>query len=527
MTGARLGRAIIFSGARESVAVALPRQAAAAAAAATGCNRLLGSSAAAARQQQDALPGADSAADSIDRDRSSYPARSEGCSTHHHDHHDHHHHHQSGGTGGWKWPGAMGVGGGGGRFSASASASGSVREFHSTRPAEKRDFYEVLGVGKGADKPEIKKKYFQLAKKYHPDQNKDSPDAKAKFQEVTEAYEVLSDTDKRGRYDQFGHAGVDPNNAGGPGGGGDPFAGFGGFRGGPFQQGGFQSSADIDPQDLFEQLFGAQMGGRQRRPRGPRPGQDLQLRMKVSFLEAAFGTNRSLDVTYHVVEGGKRRRKTRSVKVEVPGGVESGIALHVRGEGAEGDKGAPNGDLYVQLEVAPDPYFERSGADLHVTADVSIAQAPLGGKVDIMTIDGMVEVTVPMGAQPDAVLMLRGRGLPRLTASGSSTGRGNQLVHLKILIPTNLSDRQRQLMEKLRDEDDRLAGRGRSKDPSKSKEFESGSDASSGSGSGGASSSEDARSGISGFMLDAYDRVKSHLAGKEEEKKKSRATSSK
>ncbi|CAN0482906.1 unnamed protein product, partial [Hapterophycus canaliculatus] len=113
-----------------------------------------------------------------------------------------------------------------------------------------------------------------------------------------------------------------------------------------------------------------------------------------------------------------------------------GIAIHVRGEGAEGEKGAPNGDLYVQLEVAADPYFERSGADLHVTADVSIAQAALGGKVDIMTIDGMVEVTVPKGAQPDAVLMLRGRGLPRLTGSGASSGRGNQLVHVKILIPT-------------------------------------------------------------------------------------------
>ncbi|CAM9992103.1 unnamed protein product, partial [Hapterophycus canaliculatus] len=135
------------------------------------------------------------------------------------------------------------------------------------------------------------------------------------------AYEVLSDGDKRGRYDQFGHAGVDPNSAGGGGGpGGDPFAGFGGFGGGPFQGGGFQSNVDIDPQDLFEQLFGAQMGGRQRRPRGPRRGQDLQLRMKLSFLEAAFGTNRNLDVTYHVVEGGKRKRKTRSVKVEVPGG---------------------------------------------------------------------------------------------------------------------------------------------------------------------------------------------------------------
>ncbi|CAM9410055.1 unnamed protein product [Scytosiphon promiscuus] len=514
MTGARLGRAILISGARESAAASLPRRAATAAAVKGFNGALLSRAPAVASQQKlHALAGTSPPTQTGD----GRPA--------------------SGGDGirgaAQKWPGGSDGGRRGGGGLPSASNTSSVRQFHSTRPAEKRDFYDVLGVGRGADKSEIKKKYFQLAKKYHPDQNKDNPDAKAKFQEVTEAYEVLSDGDKRGRYDQFGHAGVDPNSAGGGGGpgGGDPFAGFGGFGGGPFQRGGFQSNVDIDPQDLFEQLFGAQMGGRQRRPRGPRPGQDLQLRMKLSFLEAAFGTNRSLDVTYHVVEGGKRKRKTRSVKVDVPGGVESGIAIHLKGEGAEGEKGAPNGDLYVQLEVAPDPYFERAGADLHVTADVSIAQAALGGKVDIMTIDGMVEVTVPKGAQPDAVLMLRGRGLPRLTGSGASSGRGNQLVHLKILIPTTLSERQRKLMEELREEDDRLAGRSRKSSEATSSGTAESKDSGGSSGGGrtsSGSSGEDARSGISGFMLDAYDRVKAHLAGKDEkEKKKSSASSSK
>ncbi|CAM9545862.1 unnamed protein product [Ectocarpus sp. 4 AP-2014] len=501
MTGARLGRAVLTSGARDSAVASLPRRAAGLVAS-KGCNGVLSRAPAAANQSL-RTTAARSVAGGLTGDGILRPEGSLGGS-------------YNGGP-----PKLFG-----------GVRCIPARQFHSTRPAEKRDFYDVLGVTKGADKSEVKKKYFQLAKKYHPDQNKDNPDAKAKFQEVTEAYEVLSDSDKRSRYDQFGHAGVDPNNAGagGPGGGGDPFAGFGGFRGGPFQQGGFQSNVDIDPQDLFEQLFGAQMGGRQRRPRGPRPGQDLQLRMKLSFLEAAFGTNRSLDVTYHVVEGGKRRRKTRSVKVEVPGGVESGIAIHVRGEGAEGEKGAPNGDLYVQLEVAPDPYFERSGADLHVTADVSIAQAALGGKVDIMTIDGMVEVTIPKGAQPDAVLMLRGRGLPRLTGSGASAGRGNQLVHLRILIPIKLSDRQRKLMEDLREEDDRLAGRGNSKTKASSEGTNSktSADSSTSGGAGGAASSdEDARSGISGFMRDAYDRVKSHLAGKEAKEKKQNASSSK
>ncbi|CAN0157761.1 unnamed protein product [Ectocarpus fasciculatus] len=150
-----------------------------------------------------------------------------------------------------------------------------------------------------------------------------------------------------------------------------------------------------------------------------------------------------------------------------------------------------------------------------------------------MTIDGMVEVTIPKGAQPDAVLMLRGRGLPRLTGSGASAGRGNQLVHLRILIPTKLSDRQRQLMEDLREEDDRLAGRGSSKTKVPSHGTDSqgttGSSTSGGGGSDGAASDEDVRSGISGFMRDAYDRVKSHLAGKEakEKKKKQNASSSK
>ncbi|CAN0423638.1 unnamed protein product [Ascophyllum nodosum] len=388
---------------------------------------------------------------------------------------------------------------------SSIGGAGTIsRGFHSTRPSDKRDFYEVLGVPRGAGKSEIKKKYFQLAKKYHPDQNKDSPDAKQKFQEVTEAYEVLGNEDSRTRYDQFGHAGVDPNGGAGPG--GDPFAGFGGFRAGGFQ-GGFQTNVDIDPNELFEQLFGAQMGGRPRRPRGPRPGQDLQLRTRLSFLEAAFGTTRDLDVSYTVVEGGVRKRKNRSVNVKVPGGVENGIAIQIRGEGAEGDPGAPKGDLYVQVEVEADPYFERSGADVHVTAHVTLAQAALGGKVDIATIDGMVEVTVPKGSQPDAILMLRGRGLPRLTGSGLAAGRGDQLVHLKVKVPTKLSSRQKELLEELRSEEDKLEG----KSPSSSRPRKE-NEGYGGDWDGDKGSNE--RSGISGFMQDAFDRVKTHLAGK-------------
>ncbi|CAM9382746.1 unnamed protein product, partial [Choristocarpus tenellus] len=155
------------------------------------------------------------------------------------------------------------------------------RDFHSSRQTSKSDFYDVLGVGRGADSSEIKKKYFELAKKYHPDKNQDNPDAKKKFQEITEAYEVLGNAESRSRYDQFGHAGVDPNMGGGPG-GQDPFAGFSGFG---TQGGGF--STTIDPNDLFEQLFGAQ-----RRPQGPRKGRDLQMRVQLSFLEAVGGEHR-------------------------------------------------------------------------------------------------------------------------------------------------------------------------------------------------------------------------------------------
>ncbi|CAM9879264.1 unnamed protein product [Discosporangium mesarthrocarpum] len=245
------------------------------------------------------------------------------------------------------------------------------RAFHSTARASKRDFYEVLGVPRGADASEVKKKYFQLAKKYHPDTNQDNPDAKKKFQEITEAYEVLGNTEKRERYDQFGHAGVDPGMGAGGTGGPDPFAGFGGFGGPGAGAGGFRTN--IDPNDLFEQLFGAGMGG-QRRPRGPRPGQDLQIRLELSFLEAAFGTRKSVPVTYIVLEGQQRKRNTRNVEVDIPAGVENGIVLQMPQMGAEGDKGAPRGDLYVQLSVAEDPYFEREGPDLHVEAMVGLAE---------------------------------------------------------------------------------------------------------------------------------------------------------
>jgi len=335
---------------------------------------------------------------------------------------------------------------------AASQSSSPIRWFSS---GGKQDFYDLLGVSKTASKAEIKKAYFQLAKKYHPDTNKDDDTASEKFKEVTEAYEVLSDDKQRPLYDQFGHAGVDPNFQGGNpfggGGGGNPFAGFD-FGGGDgsfhfHQQGGGGGGQQIDPEELFEAFF----GGGARRQRGPRRGSDLQMHVRLTFKEAVFGASKDLNLRYQIVDRatGRIEVKEREVVVDTPAGIDTGMNLRLSGQGAEGDPGAPRGNLLVQVLVEEDDYFIRDGADVHTEAPISITQAILGGTVDVKTLnDKEVEVKVPQGCQPETKLMLRGKGIQKL--HGAS--KGNHIVHLKIQIPKQITPRQEELLREFDEE---------------------------------------------------------------------------
>ena len=357
--------------------------------------------------------------------------------------------------------------------------------------AEKRDYYEVLGVDKNASEDEIKKAYRKKAKQYHPDLNPNNPDAEAKFKEANEAYEVLSDAQKKARYDQFGHAGVDPNyGAGGPGGG---FGGFGGM--------------EFDLSDLFGTFFNGFGGGsRTRNPNAPRRGEDVQERVTISFEEAAKGCKRTVDTTRvemcsecggsgaakgttpqtcpdcggkgtvqveqrtpfgvipstkvcqkcsgrgKIIEkpclkcrGGGRVKRRVSVDVSIPAGIDDQQIINVRGEGHKGANGGPAGDLHVVIFVRPHPFFERDGYDVWYNVHVSFPQAALGDSVEIPTIDGKVKWDLPAGTQPGEVFMLRGKGIQKL----NSRDRGNQLLRVIVEVPKKLSDPQKHLLHQL------------------------------------------------------------------------------
>ncbi len=368
--------------------------------------------------------------------------------------------------------------------------------------AAKRDYYEVLGVARGASQEEIKKAFRRLARQYHPDANKDDPNAAEKFKEINEAYEVLGDPEKRARYDQFGHAGVgagDPGDFGASGGG--PF-GFGDFGFGP---GGF---ADLG--DIFESFFsGLRQDGRRR---GPERGADLRLDLEISFEEAAFGGEKEISlhkeercgrcggtgaapgslpvacphcggtgqvraarntafgqfVSIHTCgrcqgegriiadpcpecrgEGQVRRRKT--IKVRIPPGVDTGNRLRVAGEGAPGRRGGPAGDLFVDIRVRPHPVFRRDGFDVVSEIRVGMAQAALGTEVEVpvLTEPGREprreKLVIPPGTQSGTVFRLRGHGIPHLRGGG----RGDHRVEVQVEIPTSLSDEERELLRRL------------------------------------------------------------------------------
>ena len=262
---------------------------------------------------------------------------------------------------------------------------------------------------------------------------------------MTEAYEVLSDDKQRQLYDQFGHAGANPHFQDPFGGGGNPFGGFD-FGDGSFHFHSSGGGGQIDPEELFDAFF----GGGARRRRGPRRGADLQMHVRLSFKEAVFGSSKDLHLRYQILnqKTGQIEIKEREVTVDIPPGIDNGMNLRLTGQGAEGDEGAPRGNLLVQVLVDPDQYFIREGADIHTEHDVSITQAILGGSIDVRTLNGEVEVKVPKGCQPDTKLVLRGKGIQKMHAPS----KGNHYVHLKIVIPKEITPRQEELLREFDEE---------------------------------------------------------------------------
>lgn len=366
--------------------------------------------------------------------------------------------------------------------------------------AEKRDYYDVLGVAKTATADELKKAYRKMARKYHPDLNKDNPEAAEKFKECNEAYSVLSDDQKRAAYDQYGHAAFQN---GGGGAGGNPFGGgFGGFQGGFGGFGGGGEGMD----DIFNMFFGGQGGGRGRAQKnGPRPGADLRLDLELTFEEAAFGVEKNVRlnreetcercngsgaepgtkaetcpdchgtgevrvtqstmfgqmvnvqpcrkchgtgkiITHPCKDcGGTGHMKKRStITVKIPAGVDNGSRLRVAGKGEAGTNGGPTGDLYVYLYVKPHKFFGRDGTTVTCEVPISIVQATLGAEIKVPTLYGEVIMKVPEGTQPSKILRLKGKGI----ASLRDGNKGDQLVRLKVVIPTRLDEKQKDALRK-------------------------------------------------------------------------------
>ncbi len=352
-----------------------------------------------------------------------------------------------------------------------------------------RDYYDVLGVAQGADTGEIKSAFRRLARQYHPDVSQET-NAEEKFKEINEAYEVLSDDEKRARYDRFGHAGVNGAGSGFGGGGG----GFGGFE---------------DIFDIFNSAFGEQQAGRRR---SASRGRDRRVDVSIDFVESVFGVEkeiefqrleacdacdgsgaaagtqpttcprcngsgeeRSVRQTFlgsmvqsqtcpncggkgqiimnpcRNCDGSGRKRKRAVLNVKIPAGISDGLQMQVRGDGDAGERGAPPGNLFVRVHVKDHAFFKRNEHDIILGIGVNVAQAALGDRITVDTVDGPHELSIPPGTQTGKVFRLRGKGFPRLRSDGSSSGRGDQLVYVEVRTPTQLTEHQRQLFEQLAD----------------------------------------------------------------------------
>ena len=299
--------------------------------------------------------------------------------------------------------------------------------------SSKRDYYEVLGVGKNASDDEIKKAYRKLAIKYHPDKNPGDKEAEAKFKEINEAHDVLSDKQKRARYDQFGHAGV-----GGAGGAsGNPFAGGNPFgQGGTFNYGGQTFSFDFGGAggSVFDDILGSMFGfgGGARRPRR---GADYQTSVTLTFEEAIFGTTEKV-----TVEG-------KDLKVKIPAGIDDGMSVRLKGKGGPAPEGGSEpGDLYVRVRVKPHKHLTREGAIILSEEHINMVDAALGCEIEVETVDGTVTMKVPAGTQSGTPFKLSGHGVP-FRADGD---RGPHIVTVIVETPKNLSRKQKELLEEFR-----------------------------------------------------------------------------
>lgn len=305
----------------------------------------------------------------------------------------------------------------------------------------KRDYYDILGVTRSASQDEIKRAYRKLAKQHHPDQNKGDKDSEARFKEAQEAYAVLSDKDKREKYDRFGHAG--PGFPGGaPGGGGGGYT-WSTSHGEPIDIGDLADMFDFSSftggggrgGSPFEGVFSR---GRKAPRKPPAPAPDVEYPVSLTFERAIRGTKLELELK---AEGHRSQR----ISVTIPEGVRDGQKIRVRGKGTPGRGNQPPGDLYVVVSVQPHPYFEREGDDIYLTAPVTVAEAALGAKIDLPTLDGTRTVTIPPGTPSGAKLRLAGLGVN----NPQTKHRGDQLVEVKIVPPKPLSAEQRELFEKL------------------------------------------------------------------------------
>jgi molecular chaperone DnaJ len=296
--------------------------------------------------------------------------------------------------------------------------------------AEKRDYYEVLGVGKNASDDEIKKAYRKLAIKYHPDRNPGDKEAEAKFKEVNEAHEVLSDKQKRARYDQFGHAGV-----GGASGG--AYGGFGGgnpFSGGNFNFNGQSFNFDFGGGGAFDDILGSLFGFGNAGARRPRRGADYQTNTTLTFEEAIFGTTKTVSVN-----GG-------DIKVKIPAGIDDGMSIRLRGKGGPAPEGGEAGDLYVRIKVKPHKSLTREGAIILSEHTIDMVDAALGCEIDVETVDGVVTMKIPAGTQSGTPFKLSGHGVP-FRADGD---RGPHIVTVIVETPKNLSKKQKELLEEFK-----------------------------------------------------------------------------
>ena len=293
----------------------------------------------------------------------------------------------------------------------------------------KADYYEVLGVSRDASEQELKSAYRKLALKYHPDRNPGDHSSEEKFKEASEAYQVLSDPEKRAAYDRFGHAGV---GSAGPG-------GFGGFSGA------------VDLGDIFGDLFGEMfnMGGQQRSASRSLRGDDLRFDLTIEFNEAVFGTEKEIRIrrleACQTCRGETRLTREVKLSVKVPPGVEEGTRIRYTGEGDMGRGGGPSGDLYVVLAIRAHDFFEREGQDLHCVIPISFPQAALGADIEIAGVDGAVMLKIPEGTQSGKELRIRGKGVPYL----NEKGRGDLIVKVVVQIPKKLSKAQRELISEL------------------------------------------------------------------------------